>query len=88
MAGISTKVGNTKLQIAHEGVEEAPSTPCGSIDHNHIAGEKGALVVTRLVPPGLGRGDGAWLGPVNEAIVEAHVGCLTISREKRLTTSL
>ncbi len=88
MAGISIKVGNTEHQLAHADVKEAPSTPCGNIYHNHIAGVKRALVVTRLVPTGLRGGDGARLGLVNEGVVEARVGCLTISREKRLTTPL
>ena len=77
-----------ELQITHAGVEEAPTMPCENIDHNHIAEVKGALVVTRLVPPGLRGGDGAWLGPVNEGVVEARDVGLTRSREKRLSTSL
>ncbi len=75
MGGVIAIVGIPELHIAYAGVEEAPPTPRGDINHNHLSRLEISLVVTRLVhPTGLGRGDGGRLGIVHEAVDEAYVG--------------
>jgi hypothetical protein len=82
MGGISTIVSNLEFQVTHTSIEEAAPPASGDINHHHFSRFELTLVVTRLVPPGLGGGDGAWLGLVNEGVAEAHCGCL-IDREKK-----